>query len=82
MCEGLYVECEFVKALNKSAVKVSKPYEFLNLFHTSGSWSVKNIFDFLLAHLDTLSTYLKPNKFDFRDMENALVNINTETIFL
>jgi len=77
----LYGECEFAVALDKSAIKVSKPNEFLNLFHTSGSWPVKNVFDFLLAQLDTLSTYLKPNQFDFGDMENALVNIDTETIF-
>jgi len=79
--EGLYGEYEFAEALDKSAIKVSKPNELLNLFHTSGSWPGKNVFDFLLAHLDTLCTYLKPNKFDFGDMENALVNIDTETIF-
>jgi len=81
MYEGLYRECELVEVLDKSTIKVSKPNEFLKLFHTSGSWPVKNVFDFLLAHLDTLGTYLKPNKFNFSDMENALVNIDTETIF-
>jgi len=81
VCEGLYEECKFAKALDKSAIKVSKLNEFLNLFHTSGSRPVENVFDFLLAHLDTLGTDLKPNKFDFRDMENELVNIDTETIF-
>jgi len=81
VCKSLYKECEFAEALDKSVIKVSQPNEFLNLFHTSGSWLVKNVFDFLLADLDTLGTYLKLNKFDFGDMENALVNINTETIF-
>jgi len=79
--EGLYRECECAKALDKSAMKVSKPNKFLNLFYTSWGRVVKNVFDFLLAHLDTLGTYLKANKFDFWDMENALVNIDTETIF-
>jgi len=81
VCEGLYGECKFAKALDKSVIKVSKPNEFLNLFHTSGSWPVENVFDLNLADLDTLGTYLKPNKFDFGNMENALVNIDTETIF-
>ena len=62
-------------------IKVSKPDEFLNLFHISKYWPVKNIFDFLPAHLDTLGTYLKPNKFNFGHMENTVVNIDTETIF-
>jgi len=79
--ESLYREYEFAEALDKSAIKVSKPNESLNLFHTSESWPVKNVFDFLVAHLDILSTYLKPNKFHFRDMENALVNIDAKTIF-
>jgi len=81
MCEGLYGEYEFAKALDKSAIKVSKCYKLWNLFHTSWGWSVQNVFDFLLAHFDTLGTYLKPSKFDFWDMENTLVNIGMEPIF-
>jgi len=81
MCKSLYRECKFAKALDKLPIKVSKPNEFLNLFHTSWGWPVKNVLDLFLAHLDTLGTYLKPNKFDFWDMENALVNIDTEIIF-
>jgi len=81
MYEGLYGACELAKVLNKSAIEVSKPNKFLNLFYTSWGWLVQNVFDFLLAHLDTLGTYLKPNKFDFWDIENTLVNIDIEAIF-
>jgi len=79
--EGLYRQCKFAKVLDESAIKVSKLNKFLNLFHSSWGWPVQNIFDFLMAHSYTLGTYLKPNKFDVWDMENALVNIDPKAIF-
>ena len=66
--------------MNKPAIEIGESNELLYLFNVPGCWPVEYILNLLLTHLYPLRSYVETCKFHFRDMEQALVNVDTEII--
>ena len=80
MCEDLYWQSYATEAFNKAMVEISKTNETLHFLHNPWGWPVEDILNLLLAHLYPFSTNLKSHEFYLGNMEDTLLDIDTQSI--